>query len=500
MNRRMKGALALAFLPALLMTWVVRSGPVAAQSELGLGRERIAANDGWAAAEGGTTGGSAATADQVFTVDTKEELRRAVAGDTPKIVYVRGHIQFLAECASYNAPGYTEQAYLDAVRGTTLDPDHANSPAPIKAIEKLRKTSENNQSADITMEVGSNTTIVGLAGAQITGLELGLTGKRNVIIRNLSIQDAYGCFPRWSGYDWKTYFSNIRMEASSHVWLDHLTLGDGTRTLATETKQDGKTYLHHDELITAMKGSDLITVSWTRLHDNFKPVMLGVLNDGGSSVANTRVTMHHNLFDKTVLRSPSVYYGKVHLYNNSHVVPPSVCCWYYQWGVGTQSKIYAENNSFTGGMPKNRDILWNFAGQEAGGKDGAGVIHESGSMVAGQPVNLVAEFNGNRETGKDYVLGTNVGWAPTLHGTIDPTAQVPAIVAAGAGAGRAVGGSNPPATSLPPTSTTTRPTTTPPTATPPATTTKPSATTKPPITTTKPPTPTWSCPDWWPWC
>ncbi|MFE3545420.1 polysaccharide lyase family 1 protein [Nocardia sp. NPDC059177] len=381
-------------------------------------REHLAADDGWAAADGGTTGGADAAQDQIFTVRTRQELKDAVAGDTPKIVVVDGHIEFLADCASYQDPGYTEQKYLDTYRDTTT--------ISRGSVEDARQRSANNQERDMVIEVGSNTTLIGLPGAKITGLELGLTRESNIIIRDLEIQDAYGCFPRWSGYDWKTYNSTIRMEGARHVWLDHLTLGDGTRTLATETTQYGKTYLHHDELITVMKGSDLITISWSRLHDNFKPVMLGVLDDGASNTGNTRVTMHHNLFDKTVLRSPTVYYGQVHLYNNSHVAPPSTCCWYYQWGVGTDSAIYAENNVFTGGMPEVRDILWNFGGT---------AVHETGTLVAGEPVDLVAQFNASTDP-RDPDLGTDVGWQPTLHGPIDPAEQVSAIVEAGAGAGR----------------------------------------------------------------
>ena len=45
-----------------------------------LGRQVLAENDGWASAEGGTTGGAAATADNVFHVSTWQEFRTALGG------------------------------------------------------------------------------------------------------------------------------------------------------------------------------------------------------------------------------------------------------------------------------------------------------------------------------------------------------------------------------------------------------------------------------------
>src|SRR4051812_50048107 len=55
-------------------------------------RQALPANDGWAAAGAGTTGGSAADDAHVFVVRTRDELAAAVTGSTPKIVLVAGTI------------------------------------------------------------------------------------------------------------------------------------------------------------------------------------------------------------------------------------------------------------------------------------------------------------------------------------------------------------------------------------------------------------------------
>ena len=56
----------------------------------GVARQVLSAGDGWGSVGAGTTGGSTAERDHVVTVRTRDQLAAAVAGDTPKIVYVRG--------------------------------------------------------------------------------------------------------------------------------------------------------------------------------------------------------------------------------------------------------------------------------------------------------------------------------------------------------------------------------------------------------------------------
>src|SRR5947209_17184889 len=106
---------------------------------LDLGREVLPPNDGWASANGGTTGGAAATPDQVVTVTNREQLVQALGGDntgadaTPKIIYIKGVINgneddqdHALTCDSYITEGYSLSAYLatydPAVWGRTTRP------------------------------------------------------------------------------------------------------------------------------------------------------------------------------------------------------------------------------------------------------------------------------------------------------------------------------------------------------------------------------------------
>ncbi|MBB6545379.1 pectate lyase family protein [Nonomuraea rubra] len=378
-----------------------------------LGRQVLAPNDGWAAAEGGTTGGSAAR--HAVTVRTREELAAAVAGDEPKIVYVEGRIDAAAKsCAEYADPGYDLQRYLDA-----YDPAHWTGPAS-GPLEEARKASAANQRKDVVITVGSNTTLVGRRGAELTGLGLMIDRADNVIVRNLAVHDAYDCFPVWSGGDWKTDYDNLMISESTHVWVDHVTLTDGDRPDQAEPFYFGKRFLHHDGLLDVVRGSDLVTISWSVFSGHDKSLLWGNTDNPEHDAGKLRVTLHHNLLSGLNQRAPRVRHGKVHVYNNAYVVPAGTD-YQYSWGVGVNSAIYAQNNTFSGTSPDRIIHGW-----------GGTAIHEEGTLVNGRPVDVLAAYNAV----KDPDLGSDVGWTPALHGRVDPARAVPALVKARAGAGR----------------------------------------------------------------
>src|SRR5215218_1839721 len=84
-----------------------------------LARQPLAADDGWAAAGTGTTGGSAADAAHTFVVHDRAELLAALGGDAaPRIVYVDGRFSMSVDaannpmgCADYADPAYSLDAF-----------------------------------------------------------------------------------------------------------------------------------------------------------------------------------------------------------------------------------------------------------------------------------------------------------------------------------------------------------------------------------------------------
>ena len=408
-------------LPAAQATGAPGGGPPGAHRDLG--REVLAPGDGWGSADGGVTGGSAAAADHVHIVHDRNSFAAAVAGDEPKIVYVAAGFDANVDaaglplsCADYAAPGWDFDAYL-----RTYDPAGWTG-APTGELETLRKASNSNQGKRVDLRVGSNTTIVGLPQVAITGAEVDLESATNVIVRNLTLRDAYTCFPGWNGDAWKTEWDNLVLSHTSHVWIDHVTIDDGDHPDEAEPVVFGQHLLRHDGLLDIVRASDLVTVSWSRFSGHDKSMLWGNGDTVLTDVGKIRVTMHHCELTGLTQRGPRVRFGQVHVYNNLYRQAAD-STYLYSWGVGVQSSIYAENNAFRLAAPFTPAIII--------GNLGGTVIHESGTYVNGRPVDVLAAYNATH----DPDLLSDVGWTPQLHGRIDPTWAVPALVRSGAGAG-----------------------------------------------------------------
>ncbi|WP_017557328.1 pectate lyase family protein [Nocardiopsis baichengensis] len=394
----------------------------------GLGHRTPAANDGWASAEGGTTGGSEAAGADVTTVRTWDGLREAVRGDHPKIVRVAGDISAMTgtdgaplECSDFADPDYDWDAYVEA-----FDPGHweGGEDGP---LAEARERSYEEQREHVLLTPGSNTTIVGLGDASISDGGILLESVENVIVRNLAVHDSYDCFPEWRGSDWDAQYDNIEVSRSRHVWLDHLTLTDGDTRDADLERVYGEQVDRHDGMIDIVRGSDLITVSWNVLDGHDKTMLYGNTdsNDHGDR-GRLRITVHHNLFTGLTQRVPRVRYGQVHVYNNHYTHgPESDYSYLYSWGAGVESGIYAQNNSFDMGPGiAPEDIIHSWSGS---------ALYEEGSLFDGRPVDLLEAYN---QAHPDDRLDSDVGWEPERHGKIHPTRAVPHLVPAKAGAGK----------------------------------------------------------------
>ncbi|GAB3657414.1 pectate lyase family protein [Glycomyces tarimensis] len=423
--RRLLTAAATAAVAATALSGAAEAKPP--KHDHDLGRETLAANDGWAAAEGGTTGGSEATDDNVFTVDTWAELQAAVQGDQPKIVHVEGHIDAWTDadgkplaCDDFNEPGYSWELYLE-----TYDPDVWGWNEPSGPVEEARDRSYDAFREHVLLEPGSNTTIVGSGDASVTHGSFFLNGVDNVIVRNLGVHEAYDCFPAWEGDAWDGEFDNFEVSASTHVWLDHLTITDGGFEDYEAPVIWGSRVEHLDGALDIVRASDLVTVSWSHISNHDKTMLIGNTDsDRYEEWDKLRVTVHHNWFENTSQRAPRLRYGQNHVYNNLYTHDGETSYpYFYSIGVGVHSSIYAENNAFL------------MAGVDPGaviGEYGGTDVHIEGSLFNGRRTDLLAAYN---EDNPDSPLGGEVGERPELHGKIHPTWAVPWLVKAKAGAG-----------------------------------------------------------------
>ncbi|MGX7671067.1 pectate lyase family protein [Plantactinospora sp. DSM 117369] len=239
--------------------------------------------------------------------------------------------------------------------------------------------------------VTSDKTIVGLgahSGFTGGGLNIGLGANdgitsppanrvHNVIIQNLTFDD------------WADDAVNVQM-FSHHVWIDHNTFVGG-----------------YDGAADVKRGSSYVTISWN--HSTHGKNMLAGHNADNAAQDRGRlnITYHHNFFDGTIERNPWVRFGNpVHVYNN-----------YYRdiskYGVRSTvgAGILVEGNYFQG-------VAVPFQLSGGGGTNG----------------NLVSRNNCFANSGTPQTAGS-VNPIPYSY-QLQPCQDVPALVSAGAGAGK----------------------------------------------------------------
>ena len=400
-----------------------------------LAREVLRPNDGWAAAEGGTQGGAAASADNVFDVHNRSELVAALAGKKrPRIVRLHGHIDLSVDAqgqplgaAQYRDPAFTWEAFVKA-----FDPETWGRKDPEGPLEDARKRSAHRQAEVVVIRVPADTTLVGVGrDAHLVNGSLMLEKVDNIIIRNIHFSDAYDHFPAWEPRDnehgeWNSEYDNITLRGATHVWIDHCTFDDGERPDAGEPKLLGRRLQRHDGLVDITKQSNFVTVSWNQFLRHDKTTLVGsgdgqVLDEG-----TLKVSFHHNRWQDTKERAPRVRYGQVHAYNNLHLTT-DISRQGYSLGVGFKSRVFSQANVWVTPpeVPSSRlTKLWR-----------GSAFFDRDSLHNGQPVDLLGAL---RAANPGAQISGDVGWVPTYVLTIDPSSEVASRVLGGAGAGRGV--------------------------------------------------------------
>jgi len=410
-------------------------------SSINLGREVLEPKDGWAAYGVGTTGGAKADSSHVFTVSNKDELINALGNSDsiPKIIYIKGTIDFNVDEHNnpigpefYADPAYDFNAYLKAFSPQAWGHEKAVS----GPLEDARARSQKNQKQQIVVNIGSNTSIIGLGSdAKIIGGSFIMSGVENIIIRNIQFEAPRDFFPQWDPTDgefgeWNSEYDNVTVtNGTKHVWIDHNAFSDGEHHDKDFGKYFGRTYQQHDGLLDVTNGADYVTISYNVLQDHDKTSLIGSSDSKTSDEGHLKVTIHDNYYKNLTQRLPRVRYGQVHVYNNYYEFNShSDYEFEYALGVGVKSKIYAENNYFN--FDEDIDpgkIIKDWKGTS---------IYEEGSFVngksSGSEVDLVAAHN----ISSSIKLDENVGWKPTLYTKIQPTQSVPALVKAKAGTGK----------------------------------------------------------------
>lgn len=348
--------------------------------------------DGWAAMEGGTTGGARASDKNVFHVHDIDGLREVLhaAADTPKIVVVEGMI--------------------DATGGRAFSDKQ----------DQARRTQ---------IRIPDNTTLAGADNrAGFVNAALSIKGVENIIVRNLTIQNPWDEYPQWDPDDgpsghWNSEYDGMTIDHSTHVWIDHVAFTDAPRTDDQNGRANGQEVQHHDGALDIKKASDYVTVSNCVFAQHDKNTLVGHSDKYTQDAGHLRVTFHDNLFRDIVQRAPRVRYGQVHVYNNDYVGAKKAPVYphMYSIGLGTGARVISEANVFAiEGAKSMCDVVKSYGGTQ---------FSDSGSLLEGKPLESVAACKGS----KGMTSFATPDWKPPYQYALLPVSDVAAHVAAQAG-------------------------------------------------------------------
>ncbi|GAA2898537.1 MULTISPECIES: pectate lyase family protein [Streptomyces] len=391
---------------------------------------------GWASTGTGTDGGAGGRA---WTVDTRAELKAALANDgdptAPKVIRVVGDISgheaddgsLLGE-QDY-APGYDLGKYMscfgeDGAAWSDTRFEHC------KQQRQLRQTGSNKEKAQIQLTVPSNTTLVGVGrDARLLGVFLTVNTGSDIIVRNLHLEAPVDHFTSWSPDDgtsgsWNARFDALTVITGKNIWIDHCTFTDGRfPDRRAPLGFHGERVQRHDGLLDIEDGSDFVTVSDSRFDDHDKALLIGSGDGRGDrDRGHLKVTFARNLFSGIVQRAPRVRFGQVHVLNNVHRGRAPL----YALGVGVESAIFSERNVFRypGGRPSA--AVADYGGER---------FRDTGSWFNGRPARL-------NDVASGLGLGSDVGWDPADvydYRALTSPAAVERYVLRHAGAGRPYG-------------------------------------------------------------
>lgn len=220
---------------------------------------------GFAAQNGGTTGGAGGT---TVRATTGTQIHAALCGrpssSTPITIEVEGTIT------------------------------HAGT-------SKVSGSSCNTAAGVIELKQVSNVTIVGVGkGAIFDQVGIHLREASNIIIQNVTVQNV-----KKSGSPTSNGGDAIGMESGvSNVWVDHVTL------IASGGESAG-----YDGLFDMKAGTKYVTLSYSILRNSGRG---GLVGSSETDSSNGPVTYHHNLYENLDSRVPLLRGGLAHIYNNHY--------------------------------------------------------------------------------------------------------------------------------------------------------------------------------------
>jgi pectate lyase len=238
-----------------------------------------------------------------------------------------------------------------------------------------------------TTALRSDKTLIGVGdNARIINGGLELYKRNNIIIRNIMFINAPDDLLKVN-------------QNTTHLWVDHCTFTDGDTP-----DPDGE---NHDGLFDITRQSNYITISYCLFLNHSKSILIGHSDSYTDDVGYLKTTLHHNWFNGTIQRHPRVRFGEVHCYNNYYLNNEL-----YGVASACEADVVVEGNYF-------QNVPFPMYVGYAESPDG----------------DLVERNNLFDNSGTPETRGTAFDPKSYYSYTLDPAADVPAIVKANAGAG-----------------------------------------------------------------
>ncbi len=256
----------------------------------------------------------------------------------------------------------------------------------------------------------SNVSLIGVGNRGVLDqIGVHLRNTSNIIIQNLHIRNV-----KKSGSPTSNGGDAIGMESSvNNVWIDHNTL-----------EASGGESSGYDSLLDMKAGVTNVTVSYNHFR---KSSRAGLIGSSDSDSANTNITFHHNWYENIEQRTPLLRHGLAHTYNNywSNVSNSDMI-----HGINSRmgGRVLVEGNYFRN---SNNPLIASDDSPQAGcWQTRANTLDSiTYSRTVGNGALVVPVISGGQF---DSTCTVTVPYPYTL----DPSANIPAIVTGNAGFGR----------------------------------------------------------------
>jgi len=248
--------------------------------------------DGWSGAVTGTTNPVSITMDANKTVTATFSQTTTPPPTSSELI---GYATLNGGTTGGQGGSSTTVSTLAELESWALSREQNSTPEILYINGKISSSS----GTVVTIKYGGNISVIGLGGtAELQNVGLNFREYNNIIVKNIKIHEVL--YPN----------DGLTIDNCQNVWVDHCELYSKIGAGITVDTYDG--------LLDIKKGSRYVTISWCHLHHHMKTMLIGHTDNSSQQAIDSqfRITLHHNYFENTSGRNPSLRWGAVHMFNN----------------------------------------------------------------------------------------------------------------------------------------------------------------------------------------